>query len=192
MLLEAIFDDNPVVFLEHRWLHNMQGNVPQEAYRLPLNKAQLLREGNDATIVSLSYMTVEALHATDALEKEGISCDLIDLRTVNPIDWESIETSLKKTGRLLVVDTASQTCSVASEIVAHCSIHFFDSLKKAPQRLALPDIPTPTSSYLTKEYYFGAQEIAQEVLKLVDQKSEIALCKQGAHDTPGDWFKGPF
>jgi acetoin:2,6-dichlorophenolindophenol oxidoreductase subunit beta len=192
MLLEAIFDDNPVIFLEHRWLHNMQGEVPQDAYRVPLNKAQLLKKGNDVTIVSLSYMTIEALHAAEALEKEGIDCDLIDLRTVNPIDWNCISQSIHKTGRLLVVDTASQTCSVASEIIAHCSIHFFDSLKKAPQRLALPDIPTPTSQALSKEYYFGAQEIVREVLKLMDNESDLTLIKQGAHDTPGDWFKGPF
>jgi len=195
MLTEAIFDDNPVVMLEHRWLHNMAGDVPKERYRVAIDKAAIVREGRDVTIVSLSYMSIEAIHAVDELKKLGISCELIDLRSVNPIDWPTIFTSVRKTGRLLVADTAQQTCSVASEIIARCAIELFDQLKAPPRCLALPDLPTPTSHYLTGGYYYRAYDIASSVLKALNKQAEISGLKPQAGvalDVPGNWFKGPF
>jgi len=195
LLLESIFDDNPVIFLEHRWLHNLESEVPTIDYRIPIGKAQLLSKGDDITVVSSSYMTVEALHANKKLKKENISCDLIDLRTVKPIDWEMIFSSVNKTGRLLVLDTASQTCSIAGEIIAQTAINCFDSLKQAPQRIALPDVPTPTSFELTKKFYKRAEDIVSVVGKMLGKKIDIASMSKSRsfpHDIPGDWFKGPF
>lgn len=105
LMLSAIFDDNPVLVFEHRWLHNTVGDVPEGDHRVPLGKARVLREGADLTIVALSYMVVEALHAVDHLREHGVSCELIDLRTIKPLDWGTVLTSVSKTGRLLALDT---------------------------------------------------------------------------------------
>ena len=195
LLLSSIFDSNPVVFLEHRWLYNADGEVPDGDYRVPLGKARRAREGSDVTLVAFSYMTVEALHAAEALEACGITCDVIDLRTLKPMDWDAILDSVERTGRLIALDTGNETGSVAGEIVARTSMMRFDSLQKAPVRLALPDVPTPTSPALTKHYYTGADRIVMAVGDLCDAdvKQAMATCQRTEpHDVPGDWFTGPF
>lgn len=195
LLLSSIFDDNPVVFLEHRWLHNQEGDVPTGDCRTPIGKAGLLHEGKDMTIVSFSYMTIEAIHAIEVLEKVGISCDLIDLRTITPLDWEAIYNSVKKTGGLLALDTGHQTCSVAGEIVARVSMDLFFALKQAPQRLTLPDFPTPTSPAMTKGYYVGSEDIVEKVGSMMGKEISIKSLfsqRKFPHDVPGDWFSGPF
>ena len=134
LLLSSIFDDNPVVFLEHRWLHSVEGVVPRR--RLP----RADRQGPPAhgrrplTIVSMSYMTIEALHAVEHMQSVGVACDLIDLRTVQPLDWQTVFDSVRRTGRLLALDTASAFGSIASEIVARVSMECFASLKQPPMR----------------------------------------------------------
>lgn len=194
LLLSSIFDDNPVVFLEHRWLHNLEGDVPEGDFRVPIGEAAQLRRGNDVSIVSLSYMTVEALHAAEVLEQQGVGCDLVDLRTVSPIDWETVFASVRRTGRLLVLDTASVTGSIAGEIVARVTEECFDSLTQAPRRIALPDFPTPTSSALTGEFYKRAEDIVVLVVRMLDKETAVDLQAQRhcPHDVPGQWFKGPF
>ena len=117
LLLASIADPNPVLFLEHRWLHNTTGNVPAGNTPIPIGTARLLREGTDITIVAMSYMVIEALHAVDHLKNAGISCDLIDLRSISPIDWNAITASVHKTGRMLVLDTGSLTGSLAGVAV---------------------------------------------------------------------------
>jgi len=195
LLLESIFDNNPVVFLEHRWLHNQMGDVPEGDYRVPIGKANYLAIGDDITIVSLSYMTTEALHATEVLEKEGVFCDLIDLRTVKPIDWELIFSSVRKTGRILVLDTGPNNGSIAGEVVARVSMDCYDNLLQAPNRLALPDFPTPTSRALTKVFYKRAEDIIDVVSKMLDKNlvgNDLIDRGETPYDVPGDWFKGPF
>ena len=125
LLLESIFDNDPTIFLEHRWLHNLESDVPIDSYRVPIGDAKIVTEGSDITIVSLSYMTIEALHAVNKLESRGLSCELIDLRSSSPIDWETIKNSVSKTGRLLAIDSSSKSFSVASEIIAMISIFGF-------------------------------------------------------------------
>ena len=195
LLLSSIFDDNPVVFLEHRWLHNLEGEVPTGDYRTPLESAQKITEGADITITAMSYMSIEALHAAQILEAEGVSCELIDLRTIKPLDWETVFTSVKKTGRLLALDTGSATGSVAGEIIARVSMECFSELKQAPQRIALPDTPTPTSRALTKVFYKRSEEIIDHVgLMLGQELSGNRLVNRSnlLCDVPGEWFKGPF
>jgi pyruvate dehydrogenase E1 component beta subunit len=207
LLLSSIYDNNPVVFLEHRWLHNLEGEVPDGDYRVPIGKAQVLKEGNDVTIVSMSYMTIEALHAVEFLTSspslckggsgrvDSPSCELIDLRTIKPLDWETVFASVRKTGRLIVLDTANDFCSVGSEIVARVSSECFESLKCAPKLLALPDLPSPTSPPLSKVYYKGSMDIAAAVNDMLGYrlaKSDLSLLQRQPHDVPGDWFKGPF
>lgn len=195
LLLSSIFDDNPVVYLEHRWLHNIEGEVAEGDYRTPLGQAQLLSRGDALTIVSLSYMTIEALHAVEYLNRHGVACDLVDLRCVNPIDWSTILESVRKTGRMIVLDTASQTLSVASEIIARISMELFTTLKCAPARIALPDYPVPTSPQLAQIYYPRAEDVAvtaAEMLGISLDVSELIKSRKTPHDVPGDWFKGPF
>src|SRR3990167_5400520 len=152
LLLESIFDDNPVLFLEHRWLHNSEGEVPIGDYRVPLGKSRIAREGKDVTVVSMSYMTIEALQAACFLEKQGISCEIIDLRTIKPMDWDTIFTSIQKTQRLMVLDTGVTTGSVAGEIIARVCLDCFFLLRQAPVRIALPDNPEPTSFGRSEEH----------------------------------------
>ena len=118
LLLSSIFDPNPVIFLEHRWLHNSIGNVSKEMLMIEIGKARLLKKGNHITLISMSYMTVEAIHANNCLNKYGIYCDLIDLRSIKPIDWDLIFESVSKTGRVVVLDTGHKTCSLSAEIIS--------------------------------------------------------------------------
>jgi len=195
LLLSAIFDDNPVVYLEHRWLHSIEGEVPEGDYRVPLGQAQILSQGQDLTLVSLSYMTIEALHAIEHLSRQGVTCDLIDLRSVNPIDWPLIFKSVLKTGRLMALDTANQTLSIASEVIARVSMELFDKLKAAPVRIALPDYPTPTSPALAAGYYPRAEDIIRAAASLLHRPldtGDIIRSRTSPHDVPGNWFKGPF
>ena len=195
LLLSAIFDPDPVVFLEHRWLHNLRGEVPDGDCRIPLGKSALLRTGVDVTVVAMSYMTIEALHAVDHLSAQGVNCDLIDLRCVRPLDWQAIEASVNRTGRLLVLDTGNLTGSISGEIVARVTVNCWDALKCAPQRLAMPDYPEATSPALTEGYHVRAEHIAEKVgcmLSCDVEFSHLAQQRKHPHDVPGDWFTGPF
>lgn len=195
LLLSSIFDNNPVIFLEHRWLHNLEGDVPDGDYRVPIGKAKVLKAGNDITIVSMSYMTIEALHAVDLLEEQGVSCELIDLRTIKPLDLDPVFASVRKTGRLLALDTGVATGSVAGEIIARVSMDCFHQLKGTPQRLTLPDFPTPTSRALTKGFYKRSEDMIDKIAEMVgaECKGPDLVDRGGVpHDVPGEWFKGPF
>jgi len=195
LLISSIFDPNPVVFLEHRWLHNTIGEVPGGDFRVPIGKAKVVRTGADVTIVSMSYMTIEALHAADYLATQGISCEIIDLRTIKPLDWDAVMHSVAKTGRLLALDSGFTTGSVAGEIVARVAIEVFDKLKIPPARLAMPDVPEPTSYALTKGFYVRAADIAKKIMEMLGKDfSEVnnTLLEPTPHDVPGNWFKGPF
>lgn len=195
LLLSSIFDPNPVVFLEHRWLHNTVGEVPEGDYRVPLGKAQVIRPGGDITLVAMSYMTVEAVHAADYLETQGISCEVIDLRTIKPLDWETVFDSVSRTGKLLALDSGFATGSVAGEIVARAAMDIFKALTAPPARLAMPDVPEPTSYGLTRGFYVRAVDIAVKVMEMMGRSAEgvrSALPEPDPHDVPGEWFKGPF
>lgn len=195
LLLSAIHDPNPVVFLEHRWLHNGVGDVPRGDVRVPIGKARVLRHGNDLTIVAQSFLGAEAMRAAEYLADRGIKPDIIDLRSISPIDWECIFASVERTGRLLVLDPAAATGSVAGEIIARVALERFQDLRAAPVRLAMPDVPEPTSFALTRNFYPGAREIATACLQLFGQVTDgvySALAEASPHDVPGPWFKGPF
>jgi len=195
LLLASIFDNNPVLFLEHRWLHNSEGQVPEGDYRVPIGKARVVREGKDISLVSVSYMTVEALRAASYLEKQGVSCEVIDLRTVKPIDWDTIIASVKKTKRLMVLDTGVTTGSFAGEIIAKICMDHFSLLAQPPSRIALPDNPEPASFGLTKHYYPTSENIIKSIAKMLSldiEINELSMKRPTLHDVPGDWFKGPF
>ncbi len=195
LLLESVFDDNPVLFIEHRWLHAMQGDVPEEFYKIPLGKAHLSRKGNDVTIVAMSIMTIEAIHAADFLNKHDIHCDVIDLRTIRPLDWSTIFESVTRTGHLLVLDNSHTTGSIAGEIIAKVSTELWGDLKGAPQRLAMPDFPEATSVALTKNYHVRAEHIVSKVSEMLGVQTPVSSLmeeRKHPHDVPGEWFTGPF
>jgi pyruvate dehydrogenase E1 component beta subunit len=196
LLLASIFDENPVVFLEHRWAHNSQGQVPTGYYEIPIGKARIAKEGNDITVVSMSYMTAEALQAATYLEERGVSCEVIDLRSARPLDWETIFTSVLKTKRLMVLDTGIATGSVAGEIIAEVCMQNFSVLCQPPVRIAMPDNPEPTSFGLTRHYHPTCEQIVKKIAEMlaisVDTQALVKTSTQRPHDVPGDWFKGPF
>ena len=197
LLLSSIFDPNPVVFIEHRWLHGGRGSVPQGDYRTPIGKARVVRAGTDITLVCMSYLTVEAMEAAKFLSREhGIEAEVIDLRSVRPLDWETVLSSVARTGRLLALDTGFATGSVAGEIVARASMELLDKLKAKPSRLAMPDNSEPTSTALTRGFYVQAQQIVERVAGIlgrpVSHTEDDSPNATHKHDIPGLWFSGPF
>lgn len=193
LLYQSIMDDNPVVFLEHRWLHNQQAEpADTKDMKLALQGTPSWRKGNDVTIVTNSYMTLEALRAAKILEQSGISCDIIDTNCLHQIDWDSLFESVKRTGHLLLCDSGRKAFSVSSEVSAFVTESCFAHLKKAPVRLGLPDYPEPTSFGLTKDFYIKADKIVSSVAQLLEKDVDYRPSSDGAHDVPGNWFKGPF
>jgi pyruvate dehydrogenase E1 component beta subunit len=195
LLLASIFDNNPVVFLEHRWLYNQVENQSQRIEEVSIGKAKTLYSGNDITLVSYSFMAIEALKAAQFLDRKGVSCDVIDLRTIKPLDIGHIVASVRNTGKLLVIDNSTPFCSVGSEIITQIVTTCFNVFQKAPERLTFPDKPVPTSYSLTKDYYPKSSDIVWRVAGMLDLAipyREIRDLDNSPHDVPGQWFKGPF
>lgn len=169
LLISSIIDNSPVLFVEHRWLYKTMGDVPESLYSIPFGKGVVRRAGTDVTIVGVSYMQVEALKAAERLETEDhISAEVIDLRTIKPMDETTLFESLAKTGRLIIADTGNKTGGVASEIAAVVAEKALFLLKKPIIRVCCPDIPTPASDVLEKAYYPDAETIRQQAIKLLE------------------------
>ncbi|KZR90588.1 alpha-ketoacid dehydrogenase subunit alpha/beta [Synechococcus sp. MIT S9508] len=195
MLISAIEDDNPVLCLEHRWLYNVKDLVPTDAYRVPLGKARVVRMGTDVTLVGISYMTLECLKAADELQAYGIHAEVVDLRSIRPIDDELLIESVNRTKRLLVVDHADPFCGVASEIVSLIAEKLFSQLISAPEKLALPSYPAPTSHSLADDYYPISDDIVKRVLAQMKSSAEFVPSFQSStrrRDQPNRDFQGPF
>lgn len=167
LFLSAIEDNNPVLIFEHRRLFNQKGNVPANAYKIPLGKGVLRKKGDDITIVAISYMVAEALKAASILEGEGISAEVIDLRTIKPYDEKIIVESVKKTRNLVILDTGWKTGGTASEIAANMSERCFSYLEKPVMRMACEDVPTPASYSLERAYYKTFEDIAEHVKEML-------------------------
>lgn len=163
LLRSAIEDNNPVVILEHRTLLNQSGHVPEEEYRIPIGKGVIRRRGTEVTIVADSLMVQEAIKAADILESEGISAEVIDLRSIKPWDEELVYQSVIKTGRLLIADTAWYSFGVGAEIAATIGERAFGYLKCGVMRVAYPDIPAPASVTLENAFYVGVEVIIRKV-----------------------------
>tara|TARA_R110002072_G_scaffold100107_6_gene220416 strand:- start:4412 stop:5500 length:1089 start_codon:yes stop_codon:yes gene_type:complete len=200
MLIAAIEDENPVLFIEHRWLHHVNDEVPENYYQTSLDKARVMTEGADVTIAAFSYMVIESLIAARALESIGINVEVIDMRSARPLDIEAVLQSVKKTGRLIAADTAYQTGSIAGEIISQVAELAFEHLKTRPVRIASPDHPAPTSHFLSENYYPDAKTIADAVLNLTGTEQSsidysdfcVAFRTNNPHDVPNREFNGPF
>lgn len=169
----AIRDDSPVVFLFHIALGGTSGEVPDEEYTIPLGAADVKREGSDVTIVAAGWMVKHSLAAAETLQKEGISVEVIDPRTLVPLDVDTILASVRKTGRLVVVDEARQYCSLASEISASVAEQAFYSLKTPILRVTTPNVPIPFSPTMEKHIVPNAEKIAAAVRKVMSAEQTL-------------------
>ncbi len=167
LLISSIIDNNPVLFVEHRWLYKTVGNVPDTLYSIPFGKGVVRRAGKDVTIVAVSYMLVEALKAAEKLQAQNISAEVIDLRTIKPIDEDIIFESLKKTGKLIITDTGWKTGGVAAEIAALVAEKAVHLLKKPVVRVCCPDIPTPAGDLQEKAFYPDSETIFTKAVELM-------------------------
>lgn len=166
LLRSAIDSDDPVLSFEACPLWGLKEEVPEEEYRIPLGVGRTIREGSDVTLVAISGAVPEAVHAAEALEAEGMSVEVIDPRTLVPLDIDLVLASVRRTGRLVVADPANRTCSAASEIAARVVEEAFDSLKAPIVRVTTPDIQTPFSPALEKQLYPSRDSIAEAVRRV--------------------------
>lgn len=168
LLKTAIRDDNPVMFFEHKLLYNIKGSVPEEEYTVPLGVADVKREGEDVTIVATLYMVHKSLAAAEELSNEGISVEVVDPRTLVPLDKQAIINSVKKTGRIVIVTEDCKTGGVSAEIAAVVAEEAIDYLDAPVKRVAEPDTPIPFSPPL-------------ERFVIPDEKKIIGAVKEVVH-----------
>ena len=166
LMIAAIKDPNPVVFIDDRLLYRVEDSVPEEIYEVEIGKGVIRREGKDITLVAVSFMAHESVQAADELAKQGIDVEVIDLRSVKPIDAPLIVKSVMKTGRLVIADGGWKSFGLSAEVAAIASEQAFAFLKAPVKRLALPDCPVPASSVLEDAYYIKANDIVQAVQKV--------------------------
>lgn len=168
LLISAVLDKNPVVVLEPRWLFQLKQDVPAEVYSEPLDKAKVVKEGKDITIVSYGDGFISALEAIPLIGK-NVDVELIDLVSINPIDYETIFKSVQKTGRILCVDTTNESFNIGSEVISKVTQSKEVTLKSKPTSLFCPNVPCPTSTSLTEFYYPTKVDIANSVLSLFNK-----------------------
>jgi acetoin:2,6-dichlorophenolindophenol oxidoreductase subunit beta len=163
LLVQSIRDNDPVIFLEHKNLYGFEGEVPEALYAIPFGEANVVREGKSATIVSYGLMVHRALDAASALAKEGVECEVIDLRTLSPIDMDTVLESVEKTGHLVCVDEANPRCSIAADVSAQVAQQAFGALKGPIEMVTAPHTPVPFSPLLEDVYIPSAAQIAAAV-----------------------------
>ena len=171
LLIQAIRDDDPVIFCEHKALYQTEGDVPEESYTLPFGEANYVREGDDVTVVALGRMVHMASEAAEELAKDGIECEIIDPRTTSPFDEETVLESVEKTGRLLVVDEASPRCNMATDISALVAQKAFGDLKAPIQMVTPPHTPVPFSPVLEDRYIPDSGKVATAVREVMAYKA---------------------
>lgn len=200
LLISSIEDNNPVIYIEHRWLHNLRDYVPEGRYTVPIGKCNAIKEGADITIASTSYMTMESLRATEMLNQLGVYPEIIDIRTLKPLDEATIISSVRKTSRLLVADLGWRAGGFAAEVVSTVVEKAFGSLKSAPQRVTSPDFPAPATPALANYYYPLSTDLGHKVLEMLgkpkkyfDRLSDLGKkYTQISLDQPDPLFTGPF
>lgn len=165
LMLSAIKDNNPVLILDHRFNFKQNGIVPEEMYTVPIGRGIVRRRGKDVTVVAVSHLVSDAFYAAQELAEQGIDVELIDPRTLRPLDGTLILDSVSKTGRLVIADTGWKTGGVTAEIAAVVAEKAFSFLKAPIERVASPDVPTPAGYTLEKAFYIGKPEIKTAILK---------------------------
>ena len=198
LLISGIYDNNPVIYLEHRWLHETFGDVPEGLYTTPIGKARIARKGSDLTIVATSFAVVEALRCAEVLARAGVQAEVVDIRTLRPWDKETVLDSARRTGRVMVADTGWITGGFGGEVVATVAESLWGKLKCPPRRFGMADCPMPTSPGLSRLCYPRPSQMflaACEMLGVAVQPEQAAMFSSEdtlPHDVPDRSFKGPF
>lgn len=190
LLITAIRDDDPVLVFEHRWLYWQSGEVPEEDFTIPIGKGRVVREGKDFTIVATSWMNVEALHAATILKRHGLEVEIVDPRSITPLDEEIIVASVDKTGLCLVADNDWTFCGFSAEVAALVFRRCFGRLKAPVERIGFAHTPCPTVRQLENAFYPNAEKIVRLVERM------LGLDPLDLSDEPfyshENRFKGPF
>jgi pyruvate dehydrogenase E1 component beta subunit len=190
LLISAIRDDNPVIFLEHRWLYFTKGEVPEKPEPIALETSNILREGKDITIIATSWMNVEAIKAAEVLEKVGVSVEVVDPRTIAPLNDDLLIKSVKKTGHCIVADNDWIHCGASGEIASRISEKCFNNLKSPVNRVGFAHSPCPTTRPLENVFYPNAINL----IRLIEEKLELEETDLSVEEFYS-WenrFKGPF
>lgn len=167
LFISAVNDSNPVIYMDDAWLYDIKGDVPEKMYEVPIGKAAICREGTMITILGISYLLQEALLAAVDLEKEGIDVEIIDPRSIKPFDFKTLLKSIKKTGRLLILDPDYHYCNMGAYISHVTMDNAFNYLKSPPKCISFPDIPIPSAPTLENAYYPKKDNIINEVKKML-------------------------
>ncbi|MFA7281511.1 MAG: alpha-ketoacid dehydrogenase subunit beta [Sterolibacterium sp.] len=167
LLIQSIRDNDPVIFCEHKALYGIEGEVPEASYTIPLGEANVVREGKHCSIVTYGLMVHRSLEAAATLAKEGIEVEIVDLRSLSPLDMDTVLDSVTKTGRLVCVDEASPRCNIATDISAQVAMQAFSALKAQIEMVTPPHTPVPFSPTLEDLYIPSAAQIAAAVRKTV-------------------------
>ncbi len=171
LLIQSIRDNDPIIFFEHKQLYQLEGDVPEESYVIPLGEAGIVREGSDVTIVTLGQMVHLASEAAEELARDGIECEIIDLRTTSPLDEETILESVEHTGRLVVVDEATPRCNIATDVSALVAQRAFGALKSPIRMVTAPHTPVPFSDTLEDLYKPDATKIEAAVREVSEYRA---------------------
>ncbi|QQP92835.1 alpha-ketoacid dehydrogenase subunit beta (plasmid) [Skermanella sp. TT6] len=171
LLIQAIRDDDPVIFLEHKVMYDDMGDVPDGSYTVPFGEANILRDGGDVTIVAFGRMVTMALAAAERLERDGIACTVIDPRTTSPLDADTILESVEETGRLVVVDEAYPRCGMAADISSLVAEEAFEALKAPILKVTPPHTPIPYAPDLEAAFIPSAERVEAAVRKVCRNKS---------------------
>ncbi len=175
LLIQSIRDNDPVIFCEHKNLYGLECEVPAESYAIPFGEANVLRDGDDVTIVSYGLTVHRAMEAATALAKDGTEAEVIDLRTLSPIDWDTIVESVERTGRLVVVDEAHPRCNLATDIAAFVGQNAFGALKAGVQMVSAPHTPVPFAPSLEDLYVPSADSIAAAARRTLSPKGARSI-----------------
>jgi pyruvate/2-oxoglutarate/acetoin dehydrogenase E1 component len=170
MLIQAIRDNDPVIFCEHKNLYGLEGDVPEASYAIPFGEANVVRDGKHATIVTYGLMVHRSLDAAATLAKEGVEVEIVDLRSLSPIDMDTVLDSVTKTGRLICVDEASPRCNIGTDVSAQVAMHAFGALKAQIELVSPPHVPVPFSPTLEDLYIPSAAQVADAVRRTMKGK----------------------
>lgn len=196
LILSSIEDKNPVIIFEHRWLHEIKGNVPKKYYKIPIGKAKVIKKGSDITLISSSYMVIECLRSAKILKNFSINVEVIDIQSLRPLDTKTIINSVKKTKNAIIVDNGGMTYGISSEIMASLYENLSSNKKKnfSIKRIGLPDHPIPSTRELAKYCYPNYLDIIENIEKMI--KKKFKNLKKYKDDIPSDQpnknFMGPF
>ena len=198
MMMDAVKDDGPVLFIEHRWLHPIKGYLDKNVtVKTSLDQLEVLRQGNDVTLVAFSYMAIEALKAAEYIQAQGISVEILSISDLTAMDTQGIQKSLSKTGNLIVADNACEQASLGHEIISSLCRKDPGLFQTAPKLIAWPNHPVPTSPYLAEHYYPDCVQIVGAIFQQLNKpydanQVKIALSNEVPTDIPNASFTGPF